>query len=262
LDKFHLPEIIQVMPPKITALIIDDETLAREIIKKYLSQINEIEIIGESGNGFDAVKKINMLNPQLIFLDIQMPKITGFEMLELLDNPPVIIFTTAYDHYAIKAFEVNAADYLLKPFSEERFKEAVSKAVEKINKNESKLPVVDNLIKHKESSLEIIERVVVKTGSKITVIPVDEIKYIEAKDDYVMIHSAGGNFLKQKTMKYFEEHLPPSGFVRIHRSYIASIKEIKNIELLEKESYIATLSNMDKLPVSKNGYDKLKEFFK
>lgn len=250
------------MDTKIKTIIIDDETLARQIIKKYLSTHDEIDLIDECSNGFDGVKKINELKPDLIFLDIQMPKLNGFEMLELIDEPPVIIFTTAYDHYAIKAFEVNATDYLLKPFSSERFEEALGKAkVHFLNKT-AENKVVQELIRHTQGSNEYLERIVVKDGSKITIIPIDSVKYIEAQDDYVMIHSTEGNLLKQKTMKYFEEHLSPEDFLRVHRSYIVSISRIKKIELLEKDTYKIVLDDGNRLPVSKSGYENLRKLFK
>ncbi len=250
------------MDAKIKTIIIDDETLARQIIKKYLSAHDEIELLDECSNGFDGLKKINELKPDLVFLDIQMPKLNGFEMLELIDEPPVIIFTTAYDQYAIKAFEVNATDYLLKPFSSERFEEALGKAkFHLLNKTEEN-KVVQELIKHTQASKEYLERIVVKDGPKIHIIPVDTVIYIEAQDDYVMIHSTEGNLLKQKTMKYFEEHLSPEDFLRVHRSYIVSIPHIKKLELIEKDTYKIILDDGTKLPVSKSGYESLRKLFK
>lgn len=247
------------MTDKIKTIIIDDEKLARDIIKNYLSKYNNVDIVSECENGFDAVKQINDLKPDLIFLDIQMPKITGFEMLELLDNPPVIIFTTAYDQYALKAFEVNATDYLLKPFSNERFDEALQKAFKLINNKSDAVRQIEKLSKHLDNKEEYLERIVIKNGQKISIIPVDDIKYIEAQDDYTMLYTGKGNFLKQKTMKYFEENLDPAQFIRIHRSYFVKIEQIKQIELFEKESYRVILLEGNKLPVSKSGYQKLKE---
>lgn len=256
---FTLQVIKCIMDKKITAVIIDDETLGRQIVRKYISGQNDIEIIAECPNGFDGVKKINELNPDIVFLDIQMPKLNGFEMLELLDKPPAIIFTTAYDQYAIRAFEVNAADYLLKPFSQERFEEALNRARLLLKNREQQDEIVRDLIKHNQDSIEYLERIVVKDGSKIHIIPVESVTYLEAQDDYVMIHSKEGNLLKQKTMKYFEEHLPPEDFLRIHRSYIVSIPCIKKIELVEKETYKLFLDDETALPVSKSGYEKLKK---
>jgi two-component system, LytTR family, response regulator len=250
------------MDKRISAIIIDDESLGRQIVRKYLSSHSEIEISEECSNGFEGVKKINELNPDIVFLDIQMPKLTGFEMLELIDKPPVIIFTTAYDQYAIKAFEVNAADYLLKPFSSERFEEALFKAKSHLKNKGKQGQIVKELIKHNLEATEYLERIVVKDGSKIHIVPVDSVKYIEAQDDYVLIHSAEGNLLKQKTMKYFEEHLPREDFIRIHRSYMISVPSIKKIELVEKETYKVILDDGSGLPVSKSGYEKLKAIIK
>jgi two-component system LytT family response regulator len=246
------------MDTKIKAVIIDDESLARQIIIKFLSEHSEIELAAECSNGFEGVKKINELKPDLVFLDIQMPKLSGFEMLELIDDPPVIVFTTAYDQYAIRAFEVNAADYLLKPFSSERFEEALEKAKLHLKNKTYSGEIVKELMKHREEITEYLERIVVKDGPRIHIIPIDSVKYIEAQDDYVLIHSSEGRLLKQKTMKYFEEHLPPEDFVRIHRSYIISIPHIKKIELVEKETYKLFLDDGTALPVSKSGYEKLR----
>jgi two-component system LytT family response regulator len=242
-------------------LIIDDEKLAREITKRYLADNKQIEIIGEASNGFDAIKIINEQKPDLIFLDIQMPKLTGFEMLDLIDNPPVIIFTTAYDNYALQAFEANAVDYLLKPFSKERFEEALQKAFVYL-RDKLKQNSIQNLIKHNDETKRFINRVVIKDGPKINIVPIDKIRWLEAQDDYVMIHSDEGKLLKQKTMKYFENHLDPKYFVRIHRSYIVNIDFINHLELSEKESYRIILKNNNPLPVSKTGLSKLKGVIK
>jgi len=247
---------------KIKILVVEDEVLAREVIKKYLLGKENFEIIGECGNGFEGLKIISDEKPDIVFLDIQMPKINGFEMLELLDEPPVIIFTTAFDQYALKAFEVNAADYLLKPFSLERFDEALAKATILLKEKNKQTEIIKNLIAHHNNLNEYLERIVIKDGSKINIIPINEIKWIEAQDDYAMICTFSGKYLKQKTMKYFEDHLDPKEFVRIHRSFIASLKLIKKIELLEKESYQVTLDDKTTLPMSKNGYDRLKKIIK
>ncbi len=250
------------MTNKVKALIIDDEKLAREIIKKYLEENENIFLVGESSNGFDGIKMINDEKPDVIFLDVQMPKINGFEMLELIEEPPVIIFTTAFDQYALKAFEVNAADYLLKPFSKKRFDEALEKAIGNLKNKSRQSSLMKNLIKQNDAKPEYLDRIIIKDTGKITIVPVDNIKYIEAQDDYVMIYCEDGKFLKQKTMKYFEEHLNPHEFIRVHRSYIAPVNRIKRIELAEKESYVIKLEENISLPVSKSGYDKLKEILK
>lgn len=246
---------------KFRAIIIDDESLAREIVKKYLGKNELIEIAAECSNGFEGIKAINELKPDIVFLDIQMPKITGFEMLELLEEMPVVIFTTAFDQFALKAFEVNATDYLLKPFSEERFSEALSKAISQLKDRPKSEEIVSRLLTTIDEKKEYLSRIVVKSGPKIDIVPSEKILWMEAQDDYVMIHSQDGRFLKQKTMKYFEDHLDPADFIRIHRSYIVRLNIIKQIELFEKESYHVLLNDGTKLPVSKSGYSKLKEIF-
>jgi len=192
-----------------------------------------------------------------VFLDIQMPKITGFEMLELLDHKPEIIFTTAYDQYALKAFDYNAADYLLKPFSKERLVAALDKVFERLQKQEPKTDIIDNIVNFPKG--EFLDRVVVKDRHKINIIPVDKIRYFESMDDYVLIYTKEGRHLKQKTMKYFENSLNPNEFIRIHRSYIVKVNEIAEIQQYEKESYIVILHDKIKLKVSKSGYKKIKE---
>ena len=246
------------MKDKIRVIITDDESLARSVTKKYLSTRTEFEIVAECSNAFDAIKKINEKKPDIVFLDIQMPKMTGFEMLELLEDPPIIIFTTAYDHYAIKAFEVSAVDYLLKPFSEERFNEALEKTIVHLKENTSQAEVIKNLIENNDEKPEFIERVIYKDGAKINIVPVEKIRWLEAQDDYVMIHTEKNKFLKLKTMKYFEKHLDPAYFVRIHRSFIISIDFIKHLEQSDKESYRIVLKDERQLPVSKTGLSKLK----
>ena len=246
----------------IKIIIIDDEKLARELIKSYLKKINNVELVAECSDGFEGIEQINEQKPDLIFLDIQMPKLTGFEMLEILEEPPVIIFTTAFDQYALKAFEVNATDYLLKPFSEVRFAEALNKAIKLITNVPPVKQELDGLVKSVEKRNEFLDRVIIKSGQKIQIIPIEAIKYIEAQDDYTMFYTEKGDFLKQKTMKYFEENLDPKNFLRIHRSYIVKLSSIKQIELLEKESYQVLLIDGKKLPVSKSGYQNLKEIIK
>jgi len=246
------------MNNKIRTIIIDDEQLARSITKSYLSKHPEIEIVAECSNGFDAIKKINEEKPDLIFLDIQMPKINGFEMLELLEDPPAIIFTTAYDQFAIKAFEVSAVDYLLKPFSEERFNESLKKSYAYIQDKFQQDSAIKNIIKQNDERIEFLERVVIKEGAKISILPVESIKWIEAQDDYVMINSEKGRFLKKKTMRYFENHLNENMFIRIHRSYIINADYIQHLEQKGKESYRLILKNGRELPVSKTGLTKLK----
>ena len=244
---------------QIKTIIIDDEKLAREILVSYLSDFQEIEIVKECENGFEGLKAINDLDPHLIFLDIQMPKINGFEMLELLENKPEIIFTTAYDQYAIKAFEHNAVDYLLKPFSKDRFNKAMNTVFERMKLKENKQLPIDQIVTEVKKPDEKLSRVVVKKGSEIHVLAVESIIYFEAQDDYVMIYTKDSRYLKQKTMKYYESNLEESQFVRTHRSYIVNIQQIAKLELYDKESYIIILKTGQKLKTSKSGYKKLKE---
>lgn len=242
---------------KIRTIIVEDEELARNLLKSYLKERDDLEIIAECENGFEGVKAINELKPDLVFLDIQMPKITGFEMLELLDHHPEIIFTTAYDQYALKAFEFNAADYLLKPFSKDRLLAAVDKVTERLAKKAESDDIVDKISNFTRE--EFLDRVVVKDRHKIHIIPVDQIRYVESLDDYVLIYTNEGRFMKQKTMKYFETALDPRNFARIHRSYIVRIDQIAQLQQYEKESYIVILHDKTKLKVSKTGYKNLKE---
>lgn len=241
----------------IKAVIIDDEEMAREIIADYLEEFEDIEVIAHCEDGFCGLKAIQDKNPDLVFLDVQMPKLTGFEMLEVLDEKPAIIFTTAYDQYAIQAFEQNAVDYLLKPFSPERFNTAVEKAVSRIHKG-SERPEKEKIREHFDEKEDYINRVVVKLRKEIRIIPVNQINYLESQDDYVMIYTEREKFLKQKTMKYFESHLDPGEFVRIHRSYIVRTDCIGKIEPYEKSNFVVILKDGKSLPVSKSGFTKLK----
>jgi two-component system LytT family response regulator len=245
------------MANQIKALIIDDEELARELVKNYIRNIPEIDIIGECSNGFEGIKAIQEMEPQLIFLDIQMPKLNGFEMLEILDETPEVVFITAHNQYAIKAFEMNAVDYLLKPYSADRLAEAVNKAIERIRHKEVKTGDIQKLVRMPLT--DKLERVVVKTGIKIRVIPVEKINYLEAQDDYVMIYTDEGKHLKQATMSFFEEHLDQNTFIRIHRSYIAKIDQVMQLEPYGKETYVAKMKNGVTLKVSKSGLKNLKQ---
>ena len=244
----------------IKVLIIDDEQLARDLLKSYLSGDPRLEIVGECSNGFEGVLAINEIKPDLVFLDIQMPKITGFEMLELLSDPPVIIFSTAYEEFAIRAFEANAVDYLLKPYPAERVQAAVEKALKRIQSGSGNREELDNLSHAHDESGELLSRIVVKLGTKIRIIPVETIEYLESEDDFVMIYCKEGHFLKQKTMKYFEAHLDPNKFIRIHRSCIVNTAQLAEIQQYGKESWILLTKQGSKLKISKSGYLTLKQF--
>ncbi len=241
-------------------LIIDDEPPARDIIRHYLSDEPGIVVAGECENGFEALKMIGEAKPDLIFLDVQMPKITGFELLELLTDPPQIIFTTAYDEFAIRAFEMNAVDYLLKPFSRTRLIQAVDRARIRLeSKGSAARKEIEDLKNGLQDTAEDIDRVVARLGSKIVVIPVDKIWYIEAQDDYVMIYSESGNHLKEKTMKYFETHLASRGFIRIHRSHLVNVNQILSVDLYGKDTHLVVLKCGAKLKTSADGYKRLRE---
>ena len=245
---------------KIRVLIIDDEQLARDLLKNYLSKDSRLEVVGECANGFEGVLAIQELKPDLVFLDIQMPKITGFEMLELLSDPPVIIFSTAYEEFAIRAFEANAVDYLLKPYPAERVQVAVEKALKRIQSGAGNKEEVDAVTQAHDENSGLLARIVVKSGAKIRIIPVETIDYLESEDDFVMIYCKEGHFLKQKTMKYFENHLDPKKFIRIHRSCIVNTTQLAEIQQYGKESWILLTKQGAKLKISKSGYVALKEF--
>lgn len=244
----------------IKVLIIDDEPLACELLAEYLQSEGDIEISGFCHDGFQGIKQIGELQPDLVFLDVQMPKLNGFEMLELLDSPPAIIFTTAFDEYAIKAFEANALDYLMKPFSQERLLQALSKFR---NRQPEQGQEQEN---HKiKSVLEQLpargneRRIVIKDGGRIRIIPLAEIFQLEADDDYVKIITAQGNFMKKKSLQYFEDKLDPTIFVRVHRSYLINTTQLVRIDPYQKNNHQALLKNGSKIPVSRAGYQKLRE---
>lgn len=237
-------------------IIIDDEPLARSIVKKYLSANEGMEIVAECNDGFEGAKAIGQYKPDLIFLDIQMPKINGFEMLEIIDHQPAVIFTTAFDEFAIRAFEKNAIDYLLKPFAKDRFDQALQKYQTLGKKTESK---TQELLQETSLYPEQNNRIVVKTGTKVKIIPVHEIEYMEADDDFVRIVTAEGSFLKNKTLTFYEETLNPKQFIRVHRSHMVNADQVTKIEKYSKDSHLVILRNGQKIPVSKAGYTKLKE---
>ncbi|MBJ7428258.1 MAG: response regulator transcription factor [Bacteroidia bacterium] len=236
-------------------IIIDDEPLAQGIVKHYLSFYSDMEVLATCNDGFEGVKAIMKHEPDLIFLDIQMPKISGFEMLELIENKPKVIFTTAFDEYALKAFDQNAIDYLLKPFSQERFDKAMQKCLAN-NPKSTALNEVEPLLNTSNNELET--RVVVKHLGAIKIIQTTDILYLEAYDDYVKIYTHENVFVKKKTMSYFEQAFNPKQFVRVHRSFIVQVNQINKMEQSDKETMVAILKNGTKIPLSKSGYPKLK----
>ena len=243
----------------IRVLIIEDETPARELIKYMLKDHPGIEVIGECADGFCGAREIKEKHPDLIFLDIQMPKLTGFELLEVLDEKPEVIFTTAFDQYAIRAFEMNAVDYLLKPYSKERFDGALAKAVSRIGKETQEPDRVEKLVTAVTEAEGYLTRIVFRKGAGIKIIPLNMISYLASEDDYVMIYYNEGKALKPKTMKYYEDHLPPSLFMRVHRSYMVNIEQITRLEPYSKDNYVAVLKSGEKIPVSRTGYKMLRE---
>jgi two-component system LytT family response regulator len=244
---------------KIRALIIEDEAPARELIKFMLQDHPDIEVAGECGDGFCGAREIKEKHPDLIFLDIQMPKLTGFELLEVIDEKPEVIFTTAFDQYAIRAFELSAVDYLLKPFSKERFDDALAKAISRIGKESEEPDRIEKMVTTASGAEGYLTRIVFRKGAGIKIIPLNSVSYLAAEDDYVMIYYSEGKALKPKTMKYYEEHLPPSLFMRVHRSYMVNVEHITRLEPYSKDNYVAVLKSGEKIPVSRSGYKMLRE---
>jgi two-component system LytT family response regulator len=238
-------------------VIIDDEPLARSIVIEYLRAHPHLQVVAECNDGFEGVKAIMQHKPDLIFLDIQMPKINGFEMLEIVDERPSVIFTTAFDEYAIKAFEANAVDYLLKPFDKKRFDNALKKWSEKKDSQAEK--EIDALTGNIHKQPDEKNRIVVRNGGDIEIVAASDIIYIEAYDDYVKIFTKDSYYLKKKTMNYYEQTLDNSVFFRTHRSFIINLQQLSRIEPMEKNSYVAILKNSKKVPLSRSGYARIKE---
>jgi two-component system LytT family response regulator len=247
------------MNPKLNAIIIEDEEPARNLLKAYLGKRDDINLLAECENGFEGIKAISEYRPDLVFLDIQMPKLNGFEMLELLDEYPEIIFTTAYDQFAIKAFELNAVDYLMKPFSQDRFHQAIDKVIDRMIAKKGSKPKLDQLKKQVQEESLTHDRIFVKTGNHIDVIPIEDIIYIQAQDDYVELHTPSGKFLKKETMNTMEKQLPSEIFSRVHRSSIINLSQIHKLEKYGKESYLVILKNGEKVMVSKSRVKQLKD---
>jgi two-component system LytT family response regulator len=243
---------------KMRAIIADDEELARLVLREYIGHIEDIEIVAECANGFDAVKAIGELKPDLIFLDIQMPKLDGFEVLELVDRAPAVVFVTAYDQYAMKAFDAAAVDYLLKPFDMARFRAALEKARQRLGEKTTAIPLSE-LKNAAQAPGHKAERVVVRDGTKVHLIPVSQLDYAEAQDDYVALHSGGKSYLKQQTISSLEESLDRTKFVRVHRSFLINLERVAKIEPYTKDTRLAVLTDGARIPVSRAGYLRLKE---
>lgn len=245
-------------PAGLRAVIVDDEELARQLLREYLWETGGVEIVAECGDGFDAVKTIGDLKPDLVFLDVQMPKLDGFEVLELIDPPPSVIFVTAYDQYAMRAFEANAVDYLLKPFRLDRFKKALDRARARVHEAKPAEIAATDLAAAARPPGQTIERVVVRDGSKIHIIPIAKLDYVEAQDDYAALYSEKKSYLKQQTIASLEAQLDPQRFVRIHRSYIVNLDRVVRIEPYTRDSRVAVLRDGAQLPVSRPGYARLR----
>jgi len=254
------------------AVIVDDEALARQVLREFLGSHPEIEVVAECANGFEAVKSVTELKPDLLFLDIQMPKLDGFEVLELIDHDMAIVFVTAFDNYAIKAFEVHAVDYLLKPYGADRFEAALGRAKLRMGDKSSggaaprefsgalRPPPHADLAAAARPPAQYIQRVPVRDGTRVFIIPVDKLDYAEAQDDYVSLCAEGKKHLKQQTISSLEAALDPSRFMRIHRSFVVNLERVARVEPYAKDSHVAVLSNGTQLPVSRAGYARLREF--
>lgn len=246
---------------KIRAVIVDDEELARQVLREFLSKHPEIELIAECANGFEAVKTVAEQKPDLVFLDIQMPKLDGFEVLELIGADTTVVFVTAHDNYAIRAFEVHAVDYLLKPVAASRFDAALARAKERLA--DKSLPTqvsASDLAASARPASHYLDRIPVRDGSRVSIIPVAKLDYAEAQDDYVALASEGKKHLKQQTIASLEAALDPARFLRIHRSYIVNLERVVRVEPYTKDSHVAILSSGTQLPVSRAGYARLREF--
>jgi two-component system LytT family response regulator len=234
---------------------VDDEELARHVLHELIAAHPDIEIVAECANGFEAVKAVTELKPDLLFLDIQMPKLDGFEVLELIGTDLAIVFCTAYDQYALRAFEVHAVDYLLKPFGAERFEAALTRARQRMGEQKRVPP---DLSAQARTPGQFSDRIVLRDGSDVHIIPIGKLDYAEAQDDYVALASEGKKRLKQQTISSLEQSLDPARFLRVHRSYILNIERLKKLEPYGKDSHVAILTDGTRLPVSRSGYTRLR----
>ena len=243
---------------QIRAVIVDDEDLARQILREYLRAEEDIEVIAECSNGFDAVKTIAEHRPDLLFLDVQMPKLDGFEVLELIGNEVAVVFVTAYDQYAMKAFDAAAVDYLLKPFDLERFRTALQRVRRRLGET-ARAPNASELKNAAQAPGQYAQRIIIKDGTRVHIIPVNQLDYAEAQDDYVALHTAGKTHLKQQTISSLEAALDPTRFVRVHRSFLVSLERVAKIEPYTRDTRIAVLADGSQIPVSRAGFMRLKE---
>lgn len=237
--------------------IVDDEELARRVLREYLSGMPDIEVVAECANGFEAVKAVADLAPDLLVLDVQMPKLNGFEVLKLVSRDVAVIFATAHDEYAIRAFEVHAVDYLMKPFSAERLSASVTRARERLARRDpAPLAALSAAMRPAAASAT---RVLIREGARVDVLPVEQIDFVQAQDDYVSYASKGRRYLKEQTLAEVEASLDPARFVRVHRSYVINLDRLTRVELDDRENRIALLSTGDRIPVSRSGHARLGE---
>jgi two-component system LytT family response regulator len=246
------------MADELRVIVVDDEEPARRLLREYLEEVPDVSIVAECGNGFEAVKAVAEHDPDLMLLDIQMPKLDGFEVVELLERDLPIIFVTAHDEHALRAFEVHAVDYLLKPYGAERLAEALERARERIGRGEAP-PPLEEVASTARSENADLERILVREGSDVRVIPCDSVDYIEARGDAVAIHAGGTAHLKAQRLSTIEQRLDPKRFIRVHRSYLLNLDRLRSIELYAKDSRIAILADGTKVPVSRSGYARLRE---
>jgi len=235
-------------------LVVDDEALARQVVREYLDQLPDVEVIGECANGFEAVKAITERNPDLVFLDVQMPKLDGFEVLELAGRRTPVVFVTAYDEFAVRAFDIHAVDYLLKPISAERVGEALERARARLGRTES-VPLA--ALRPRAKDAGPLERVLVRDGTRVHVIDIDDLDFVQAQDDYVCFHAGGKEYLKEQPLSEVEGLLDARRFVRIHRSFILNIERLARVEPLTRDSRIVILKDGRRLPISRSGYQRL-----
>jgi two-component system LytT family response regulator len=236
-------------------VIVDDEGLARQVLREYLDAEPDVAVIAECANGFDAVKVITDLKPDLVFLDVQMPKLDGFEVLELVGRRTPVVFVTAFDEFAVRAFDIHAVDYLLKPVGAERVKEALARARNRLGHEADAVPA--QAIREAKRQEAPLQRVLVRDGSRVHVIPIDDLDFVQAQDDYVCFHAGGKQYLKEQPLSEVETELDTSRFVRIHRSYILNVDRLARVEPLTRDSRIVILKDGRRLPLSRSGYTRL-----
>jgi two-component system LytT family response regulator len=246
------------MAEPMRVIVVDDEELARVLLREFLAAHPDVEIVAECGNGFEAVKAVMEKKPDLLLLDVQMPKLDGFEVLELVGRETAVVFTTAYDEYALRAFDVHAIDYLLKPFGRDRLRQALERARGRLSKGAAAL-LPGEVVAAARAPGTWLSRVVIRDGSEVHVVPIDRIDYIEAQDDYVAVWSGERSRLKEQTLGHLEQQLDPRRFVRIHRSYLLNLDRLTKIEPAGKDSRVAVLRDGRTLPVSRTGYARLQE---